>query len=490
MMNDDDDADDDDVDDEIDEDEEASEEEGIVHDELPDTATRDELSNVELVTPESLGFRREDVLESKSVERQKGTENHASVKSGKMPISLPIKLSLPHISFDKLPNIRELFSRLPPMRRGGAPIIIGVVVLLIILASLYYTLPRATVTVLVASQSVDESTSLTVDPAATVADASSKIIPGRTQEQSVSGEKTIAVSGKKNVGDPAKGTVTIYNKVTSGRTFPKGTVLTTGGVAFTLDSDVSVASASESIGSITFGKANASVTARDIGPNGNVSASSEFSFSTVSSSQVSARNETAFTGGTSKQVTVVSRADQDGLVKALTDELVGQAKERLLSVAGGERLIDTTIKTEVSEKVFDAELDEEASQLHGKVTVKVTGISIADSDINAALAPLVEEKIPSGYQIAPEQTKVDVSQVSVKKDGTITLNAKLTAVSLPEVDEEELKKKLAGQGVDKALEILKETRGVSGAEFRFAFSPLHSRLPLSSNNITITVMVQ
>lgn len=471
-------------------DEEVSEEEGIVHDELPDSATRDELSNVEMVTPESLGFRREDVLEVKPAPAHKAVESPAPKTSGKPRISLPIALSLPRISFDKLPDFRGLLSRLPPMRRGGAPAIIGVVVLLIILASLYYTLPRATVTVLVASQSVDESTSLTVDPAATVADASSKIIPGRTQEQSVSGEKTVTVSGKKNVGDPAKGTVTIYNKVTSGRTFPKGTVLTTGGIAFTLDSDVSVASASESIGSITFGKANASVTARDIGPNGNVSASSEFSFSTVSSNQVSARNETAFTGGTSKQVTVVSRADQDGLVKALTDELVGQAKERLLSVAGGERLIDATIKTEVSEKVFDAELDEEASQLHGKVTVKVTGISIADSDINAALAPLVEDKIPAGYQIAPEQTKVDVSQVSVKKDGTITLVAKLTAVSLPEVDEAALKKKLAGQGVDEALNILKETRGVSGAEFRFALSPLHSRLPLSSNNITITVMVQ
>lgn len=471
-------------------DEEISEEEGIVHDELPDTATRDELSNVEMVTPESLGFRREDVLEAKPTMAPKSVETGVPAKSGKPRIALPITLALPHISFDKLPDFRGLLSRLPPVRRGGAPVIIGVVVLLIILASLYYTLPRATVTVLVASQSVDESTSLTVDPAASVADASSKIIPGRTQEQSVSGEKTIAVSGKKNIGDPAKGTVTIYNKVTSGRTFPKGTVLTTGGVAFTLDSDVSVASASESIGSITFGKANASVTARDIGPNGNVSASSEFSFSTVSSSQVSARNEAAFTGGTSKQVTVVSRADQDGLVKALTDELVGQAKERLLSVAGGERLIDATIKTEVSEKVFDAELDEEASQLHGKVTVKVTGISISDSDINAALAPLVEEKIPAGYQVAPEQTKVDVSQVSVKKDGTITLVAKLTAVSLPEVDQAALKKKLAGRGVDDALNILKETRGVSGAEFRFALSPLHSRLPLSSNNITITVMVQ
>ena len=136
--------------------------------------------------------------------------------------------------------------------------------------------------------------------------------------------------------------MTVYNKVTSGKTFPKGTQLTTNSIAFTLDSDVSIASASESIGSITFGKATANVTAKDIGPNGNVTGSSEFTFSGISGNQISARNEAAFTGGNSKQVTVVSRADQDALVKALTTDLVAQAKQQLLTVAGGERLIDAT----------------------------------------------------------------------------------------------------------------------------------------------------
>lgn len=452
------------------------------------TGADDELSNVEVVTPESLGFRHEDVLEHVAVNKKVAPQEPMGRKPS---FSLPVKVSLPRMSFDVLRLLRSFSGKLPGGKGKFIAAAVIVIVMIVIGFSLLYTLPKATITVLVASSSVDESTVVTVDPKSTVADPASKTVPGKTQEHSVSGEKTIAVTGKKNIGDPAKGTVTIYNKVTSGKTFPKGTTLTTGSIAFTLDSDVSIASASESIGSITFGKATANVTAKEIGPNGNVSASSEFTFAGVSATSVSARNESAFTGGTSKQVTVVSRADQDALVEAITGELVTQAKQQLLTTgASGDRLIDATVKTAVSEKVFSAELNQEAKELHGKVTVTVSGVSIADSDIKAVLESLVEAKVPSGYRLAPEQTNITTSNVTVKKDGTITLTAKLTAVSLPLIDEDGLKTKLVGKPVDEATAILRETNGVAGAEYRFSMSPTKSRLPSSRGNITITVMVQ
>lgn len=449
----------------------------------------DEASNVEVVTPESLGFRREDVLEQRQVPHAE-LSHPPHGKSRGAGFALPATFRLPKLRFPTFEFFRGGSSHVHKLR-GSAPMIAGVVGIIAVFSLLYYFLPRVTVTVLVASSSVDESMTVTVNPKATVADSDAKMIPGKTQEQSVSGDKTITVTGKKNIGDPAKGTVTIYNKVTSGRTLPKGSVLTTGSIAFTLDSDVSVASASESIGSITFGKATANVTAKEIGPNGNVSSGSEFTFSSVSGTSVSARNESAFTGGTSKQVTVVSRADQDALVKALTDELLTRAKQQLLTGGeSGDRLIESTIKTEVTEKVFDAELDQEARELHGKVTVNVSGISIADSDIKSVLSRPVEAKIPSGYRLAPEQTTVSTSNVLVKKDGSISLVVKLSAVSLPVIDGELLRTSLAGKKVQDATSVLRETHGVAGAEYRFSLSPTKSRLPINRNNITVTVMVQ
>lgn len=441
----------------------------------------DEIENIQMVTPESLGFTEVDV--SRNADSPRGED------TSKPSASLAAKaFSLPKVSLS-FPSLSALAGRLP-IRGIRLPFLLGGVALIGILAGLFYALPSVTVTVLVASQSLEEAEALVVDPDASVADAASKTIPGRRIEQSVSGEKTITVSGKKNVGDPAKGTVTIYNKVTAGRTLPKGTVLTAGGVSFTLDSDVPIASASESIGSITFGKATATVTARDIGPNGNLPAGSEFTFPTISSSIVSARNESAMTGGTSKQVTVVSRADQDALVKALTEELVAKAKEQLKSAAAGEILIDQTVKTEVVEKVFNAELGEEATSLNGKVTVKVTGVTVSDANVKAALMPLIERNVPAGYKLAPEQTSVSTGNVAVKKDGTITLRATLTAVALPMIDAAAIRGKLAGQSVEKASAMLKQIPGVAAAEYRFSFTPFQSHLPLNKRNITVTIAVQ
>ena len=168
-----------------------------------------------------------------------------------------------------------------------------------------------------------------------------------------------------------------------------------------------------------------------------------------------------------------------------------KAKQQLLSGGStGERLIESTIKTEVTEKIFDAELDQEARELHGKVTVRVSGISIADSDIKSVLLSQVEAKVPSGYRLAPEQTTVSTSNVQVKKDGSISLVVKLSAVSLPVIDGESLRSKLAGKKVQDATGILRETPGVAGAEYRFSLSPTKSRLPINRSNITVTVMVQ
>lgn len=471
-----------------------------------DTSNED-IANVKVVTPESLGFQKRDVLEYdgsmpgterqpvRTIHREEleaavmdNDDEYADASPGKT--RLPA-FSIPPVFLRMFASVKSRMSAVRLPRRGTMPVILGLAAIIVFGGLAFYFMPRVTVTVLVSPQSVEESATVTVDKEAHVADPANKIIPGRVLEKSVSGEKTIAVTGKKNIGDPAKGTVTIYNKVTSPKTFSKGTVLTANSISFTLDDDVSIASASESIGSITFGKGTAEVTAKSIGPNGNVSAGTEFSFAGISGSQASARNDAALTGGTSKQVTVVSRADQDGLVKSLTSDLIEQAKTQLLdSSFGGDRLINETITAKVSDASFDREIDEEASKLHGKVTVVVSGLSMRDDDVKAILTSLVSEKVPAGYALSPDQSAVAASKVTVKKDGTITLTATLTAAALPTVDVVGLTRKLAGTDVKTALAILKQGVGVAGAEFRFSLSPTKGRLPLNSGNITITVAVR
>ncbi len=457
----------------------------------------EEESNVHVVSPEALGFERQDVLEShqlhqktKMMPKEMSIDDGGEVKILPRKQKMAMKFELPALPKIDVSGMWSMFSRIPKLKGAPIPLMIGVGLLLGIFGLLYYFVPHATVTILVAPVSLSESSIMTVDPVATIADSATKIIPGRTQEKSVTGEKTAVVTGKKKVGDPARGTVTVYNKVTSEKTLKKGAILVAKGLSFTLDEEVSVASASESIGSITFGKKSVAVTAVEIGSDSNVPASTEFVFKDTAASAVSARNDAVFTGGISRDVTVVSRADYDAMVKALTDELVGKAKTELSGQIGAERLIDQTVKTTVSEKIFDQELDQEAKELHGKVTITVSGISVRDEDVKAILTSLVAAKVPSGYSLSGGQTDVTTSGISVKKDGKITLTATLKAVALPVIDNSGLINKLTGKDVQTATAILKATVGVAGAEFRFALSPSQSRLPVNPKNITLSVAVQ
>ncbi|MFZ5845223.1 MAG: baseplate J/gp47 family protein [Patescibacteria group bacterium] len=482
--------------------EEVAEEKPTLEGELTAPVEEEELAvtppevepNVQLVAAEELGFAKSrDILEAPPSPPPRGepqrraelpptTEEEVSQPRR---AAIPVKLHWPKISLPALPRFKVGLPALP--LAGTAPLLLGGILLLIILGLLYRQVPRATVTILEIPKTLAETTTIIIDPAASGVDIAGKVIPGKKQERSVSGAKTMPATGKKKVGDPARGTVTIYNKVTTGRLFKKGTVIATSSLQFTLDSDVMVASASESIGSITFGKATGGITAVEIGAEGNLPAASEFTFKDYATSVAIARNEQPLTGGTSREVTVVSRADYDNLVKTLTGELVEKAKQDLLgSVTGGEKLIDATVKTAITEKTFNQELDQEVGAVEGKLTVTVSGISYNEGELKEFLKSMLAANIPSGYSTVDNRTTVSVSNPQVRRDGKIVLTVKFEAVALPTLDTAAIKKAIVGKKLETAQEYLRGIPGVGGVEFNFRYSPWRNRLPINQNNISIS----
>lgn len=446
---------------------------------IDDTVTPND-ANVVMVDAESLGFKKDvDVLEETEIETDDDEEEEEiEEERGGM--------KLPAVNFS---GIQSSLSRI----FSGKTNIIGIIVLVVVVlgaifGTLYWFLPHSLVTVLEIPKSFDTTQIITIDPTATIVDAEHSIIPGKKREKATSGEKTISVNGKKSIGDPAKGTVTIYNKALSSKTFKKGAVVSSGSLSFTLDEDVQVASASESIGSITFGKGDVRVTASSIGAQSNLAANSEFSFKEVSTGTAIARNDKAFAGGTSREVTVVSRTDYDSFVKEVAEDLVSKSKQELAqSVTESEKLIDSTIKTTVTEKVFDQEIDEEAKQLHGKLTINIAGIAYSEADVRALLSTVSSENIPQGYQLNDTKTTITVSDVLVKKDGKITAKALMHAVALPTVDTGSIQKELAGKSMKKAQEYLRSLPGIGGVEMSFTYSPTQQFLPINKKNISISI---
>ncbi len=441
-------------------------------------------ANVVVVDAESLGFKKDaDVLE----EEEQIEKEEARVHQRPAAVMSSVGSTLGGIG-SSIPRVILAILRSPKQKYFGILLVLLAVGL--VWAGFSWAVPRAIVTVYEISQTVEADQTITIDSNATDVDTEGNVIPGLKRERSMDGEKTVEVKGKKSIGDPARGTIVIYNKSLSSRTFTKGTVVQSGSLKFTLDSDVSVASASESIGSITFGKADAAVTAQAIGAAGNLTSGSEFTFADVSSNIATARNDSAFTGGTSREVTVVSRSDVDGLISAVSIELTTKAQQELAgSVGGGEALIDGTIKTSVTQKTFDKEIDQEATQLNGKLTVTVSGIAYNQADIRSLFEKNGKLEAPSGYKMDDINTTITVTNTKVQKDGTITARAHIKAIALPTIDSAGIPKALAGKTIKDAETYLRAMSGVAGMEVSFRLSPMKNRLPFNKNNISVSVAI-
>lgn len=487
------------------------EEQGILEEE-PFLVKKEEKgpTHMVVVQPETLGFREtaekdsvntlSDKKETK-VEPDETVENPLEFEDEKKEkdfFNVLPKREKPFISlFSKSGGLGNMF-RLGRRIFGKMPqkaIILGVaLVVTAVIGFIWVTqyLPRVTVTLGVLPKNITLEDTVIIDPQATVIDTEKKIIPAKKLEKVVSGEKTVPATGKKKIGDPAKGTVTIFNKSEStAYTLKKGTVLSTGSIQFALDAETSIASASTNLsqGQTIFGKATAAVTAITVGIEGNIEANKEFTLKDYQSSVLVARNEQPFTGGTSKEVTVVSRADNDTLLKLLTEDLIEKAKTELTqSVTGKEQMIDQTVKTVVKEKQFIEEIDQEAKDLHGSLTVSVSAFTYNEDDVKTLLSGVAQQDIPPGYSVNPGRTAVTVKDVTVAKDGKMTAKVTLSTSAIPTIDEASIRKSIAGK---KLLEVegeLKAIPGVASAEFVFRSAWKKDVLPKNPDYVAVSVI--
>lgn len=438
-------------------------------------------ANVTEVAPETLGFRHDvDIVERPIREQENDLQNDEKPYNvPKKRIQLPSFETIMHgASMIKVPSMGLLvFLALFLLVAGGGWF-------------LYWVLPKAQIVLYQVPHTITEVSAVSINPTATVVDPATKIVPGRKQERTVNGDKTIDVIGKKDIGDPAHGTVTIYNKTLIGKQLKKGTILTAGPLSFTLDSDVSIASASESLasGSVTYGKANTAISAVKLGPQSNLPGNTEFSVKDTLTSVMVARNDAALSGGTSKAVTVVSRDDYSALVTDLTGDLIAKAKAELSSnVAGGEQLIDETVSTAVSQKKFDQELDQESDKLHGSISVSITGISYNTVEVASLFADIVSGKVPSGYILDKNSGTVSVSNVQVKKDGSVFLNARYQGAATPKFDFAAMKSAIAGKSTSTAEQYFRNISGVGGIEMNIERSFWKTTFPINANNILFTI---
>lgn len=473
-----------------------------VTDEVNETVDIGEESNIEVVSPEEIGFTTPKVHHSQEEMKEEKSKVYPTHEiSGSIPTKIPdtsedTEEDEPKFSLSPLLDIlnTKVLPVMTTITKGSLSkkLLIFVPLALGILGLCYYLLfivtPRANISLILQTKPIQQSVALTIDPNETTIDFSKNILPGHKEEKTLSGDKTITVTGKKKVGDPAKGTVTIYNKSLSELNLKKGHQIVSGSLKFTLDTDVKIASAAESIGSITFGKGDVAVTAMQIGEASNLTSGTEFSLKDLSSNTAIARNGEAFTGGTSRDVTVVTYDDYSVLTNALVKDLTERAKQELVSSGSGKlKMIDGTIKVADTKKQFKEELGEETNELHGTITVTLNGIAYDQEELKNYFSQSIKKDLPTGYEIESNKTQVSLGKVQVKKDGTIIGEGAITTTAIPQVDMMDVAQSIAGKSVDEAKNDMKKMNGVTDVQILISSFVNKNMLPVRKENIKVTI---
>lgn len=376
-------------------------------------------------------------------------------------------------------------------------LIVALLLVLLIGATLVFV-PKAKVTIFMDMKILEKESQVIADPKVTEVNEDQKIIPGKVVDVTISDSARGLATGKKKIGDPAKGKVVIYNKTSSSKTFSQGIVMTTpNNLKFVLDTSVQVASQSSTVGAdfstiIKPGKSDsAGASAQAIGPEGNISANVEMTVANFSADQVVARVDSAFTGGVSKDVTVVTSDDQKKLLATLTSSLRSKAQGEIQGkLTGDQKILAEALQEEVVKKTYSKSINDQAQDFSLDLNVRFKGTSYSDTDLKRIVSKLVDTSVTQGYDLDLSKTETQADVAKIESDGKLVFLAKFRAKLMPKLDLEKVKKEIIFKSPEQVAQQVRLIENVIGSNIELTPAiPLKflQRTPILSKNITLEV---
>lgn len=395
----------------------------------------------------------------------------------KLPLP-KIKLSLPKFNF-KFKAPKTIF--------------IGLIFLFLVVAGLFafwWLFPKAEVTLYVSPKKIEDEVEISVDASSSTSDFENGIISGEVVTEKTSGEKNMQTTGTKVVGDKATGEITIYRAGSSINLVKNTLVKGPGDLNFSLDEDITIASGSV----LTRGITKAKVTAKEIGAQYNLASGTTFTISNYSTSDMEAVNESAFSGGSSREVNAISEEDQKNLLESLQGELETTLKDKLESAVTSDYiLIEDSITYSIAKKEYDKKIGDEGSSLKLKLDLEAEGILAKRGEIEQLGLKYLSERVPSGYSLKNDQIQADFSYKN-KKDDVYYMSLFVSANLLPQVNIDEIRKNITGKYPDVAEEYMnKNVPGYERAVINFKnirFPGRLGTLPRMAGNIEISISAE
>lgn len=417
-------------------------------------------------------------------ERPRARGKKAGLLANLPPIALPKGIKLPKV--DKLlGGIKGDKSKLKII----IPVV-AVILLIIGLSIFYINGVKATVALTVAPNMVDQEETVVFSTTAP-SDYSQNVVAARAISATIDGEVSTDATGKKDVGEKAKGAITIYNNSDDPAKLGANTeIKANNGQVFLLDKEVQVPAAKGDIFTGTQpGTADTTVTAKELGTEGNLPSGTRFTIS----SDLAARNDNAFSGGTKKNVTVVSKDDLAKLRAELPKKVQTEAKSKLAGEAeSGETVLPVVGAATLQGEKFDKKEGDEAKKVTLKATVAYAGIAYDNEEFHEYAQSVLKSKYNQDVTLADNSIKEEVMSATLKDAKSASARVTLRGGLLPKIDTQDVIENVQ----DKSLSEAKETIGnlPQVAETDITFSPpiplLPNLFPRLPNQIEVEVKAQ
>lgn len=379
----------------------------------------------------------------------------------------------------------------PQIELNKIIIIPAVLAAIIIIVLIYVFTISAQVTIALTPKTIEEKT-----PVVFAVDGQSNFdknqVAATTISQNESGTLSQQTTGTKEVGTPAKGQITIYSTLTSQTTISKGTsVVSDNNLKYTLDSDVTVASSSGDPSDPNLVKtATVNVTSSDIGPAYNLPSGAKFSISGYSKTDVSAKNDNPFSGGTKKDISVVSKDDVDKLLSTLTKSLETNAGDDIKKTLDpNKQLLPFFAKEDVVKQTLSKNIGDEANDVSVDATIAYEALAVDKNDLTTFAKQILSGKLTPGEDLASSKLETNLTDTKQDKD-TISGNLSIKAFLLPKIDQNQITKDISGKSFSQAESVIKNIPQVSDVQMHLSPNiPLLPKiLPRIGSHIHIKIL--
>lgn len=361
--------------------------------------------------------------------------------------------------------------------------VIVMVVLVLAVFGLAVLLPEADITVYARSEPITRDAEVSLDKAATSPDPSKMIAPTTLITREVSQTKNFPATGSKDVGTKATGTVVIYNFTKNTLTLKASTTtLVVNGKKFSFTKDVTGLRPTARIGSGNEEQIDettlippVAVVAQAAGADYNLAAGTNLAIQNpaLGNANVYATSKTAFTGGTTKTVKVVSQKDLDQAVSTLTASIATQAEADLNSEKGTDsdaKILPSGTTREVLAHTANKNAGDAADSFDMTMIAKVTGLEFKESDIKSLIVSQITSVLSNDKYLLPDaQETVTATFKSLDlANGKGVLSVHFETVAAYKVDASSMAKLLAGKNASEIKEILLAKPEIDRVDVQFS----------------------